>query len=143
MTTRLMGLAGIIFLLVVPNVFAEAEVQAESSLSGRYRLGSYLTSSGEYTPDKSTGYVISETANNTLLVKFVEYGQDNDVISELEAKELSLSPTGGYSFFDGLEGVVTIQPNAEGQLVSTWEPTCACYGQQIVQKLEKLDFDPD
>ena len=142
MTTRLMGLAGIIFLLVVPNVFAETEVQAESSLSGRYRLGSYLTSSGEYTLDDSkvqSGYIISETANNTLLVKFVEYDQDNDVISELEEKELSLSPTGGYRFFDGLDGVVTIQPNAEGQLVSTYEPTCACDGQQIVQKLELLD----
>ncbi len=140
MTVRTIAFTGCLLLLGALFGFAEAEARSATSLSGRYRLGAYLSDGGEFTPENSSvqsGYIISET-NNTLLVKFVQYDENFTVIREFETQELPWSPSGGYSFYDDLDGLVHIQPNADGKLVYTYQPTCDCIGPQV-QLLEKLD----
>ena len=141
MTVRTTALTGCLLLLGVLFAFGEADARPAASLSGRYRLGAYLSDGGEFTPENTSvqsGYIISETKNNTLLVKFVQYDEDFAVIKEFEYQELPRSPSGGYSFYDELDGLVNIQPNADGELVYTYQPTCDCIGLQV-QMLEKLE----
>ena len=141
MIARCMVAVGCVLALASGPVFAEATSRSEAGLNGRYRLGAYLSSDGESSPSNSnieSGYIITGTDNNTLLVKHVQYDDEHRVVQEFGSQEFHHTPVGWLTYNDELDGPVSIQLNADGKLVYTFSPQCACNLPQA-QLLERLD----